>query len=200
MPHKHSFNEVFDTNAIWAATAHHFLSPAVSKLLKTHSAAPSLDIHWYVPPIVRDEREHQMANEAKKLVPSLNKAERLIGSPLGITIDVLTARVQQIIENQIEDHGIKVPDFDASTAKWDDVINRAAFRLPPFEAGDKEKGFRDAVILEVFCQLYKALGISKPNQLVLVSSDNLLREAVSLRLGDQPEIVLHENLEALVTR
>lgn len=90
-------------------------------------------------------------------------------------------------------------DAIGSTVHWDDVIYRAAFRLAPFQVGDAEKGFRDAVVLETFCQLYETLGISEPSQLVLVTSDKLLREALTERLGNRPGVVFHENIESLET-
>jgi hypothetical protein len=56
----------------------------------------------------------------------------------------------------MEQHGLCELGIATKKVNWNEVINSAVLKLPPFEAGEKEKGFRDALILEAFSQLAEA--------------------------------------------
>ena len=198
MPHQVSIHVVFDTNGLYTDSAHQFMRRNVSDLIKTPPNS-SLDVYWYVPPVVRLEREYQMLDKAKESLPHLKKADRLFGTSLAATTETAHARIKELIAESIKEHGIEVPEFDARAVDLGRIVELAVFRLPPFEAGDREKGFRDAVVMETFCQLHKTLNLSGPNQLVLITSDRLLTTAVTERLGNFPAVVVHKNIEALAT-
>jgi hypothetical protein len=200
MPPPRLLHVVFDTNAIFTPSVHYFLSSEASRVIKALSGKASLLIRWYIPPVVKSEREYQMIKNAKDLLPSLRKMDRLMGTSFAIAEDAIRQRVTQIVEGTIKEHHIEVPEFDATVANWNDIINRAAYRLPPFESGtDEEKGFRDAIVMETFCQLHKRLGLSAPDLLILVTDDVLLTTAVTERLGSCPEVVLHRSIKTLET-
>lgn len=199
MPDKVPIHIVFDTNPLWTGSADQFLSLRVSKLIKSLSTKPSLNIHWYVPTIVRFEREYQMLTEANTFLASVNKAERLMGKSFGFTSESARAQIQELIAKRMEEHRIVAPSFDAAAVDWNRIIERAAFRIPPFESGDTEKGFRDAIVLETFSQLHNTLNLSEPSQLILVTNDILLNSAVEERLKSSPVVRLHRNIESLET-
>ncbi|MGO9049002.1 MAG: hypothetical protein ACLPXW_11420 [Xanthobacteraceae bacterium] len=198
MTRRISIHAVFDTCGLYTKSADQFLSRNVSELIK---APPNLsvDVHWYVPNVVKLEREYQMLEEAKTFLPYLKKADRLFGTSSAATMERTHVRIKELIAESIKAHGINVPKFDAHAVDWVRTVEDAVFRLPPFEAGDKEKGFRDAMVMETFCQLHKTLNFSAPNELVLITSDDLLAKAVTLRVGDSPTVMIHENIEALKT-
>jgi len=199
MPNPASVHVVFDSNQIWTGSAYQFLPKPVSSLIRTLSFRQSSDVHWYIPEVVRLEREYQMMSAAEELLPSISKLERLTGASFGVTREVLRARINSIIAKAIEDHRIEVPSFDSDAVNWHEIVSRAVTRLPPFEAGETEKGFRDAIIGETFYQLRNRLGLSLPAQLVLVSSDRLLISAVKDKFGSRPEIGLYKNIQELET-
>src|SRR4029077_13322275 len=71
-------------------------------------------------------------------------------------------------------------------------------RKPPFQMGEKEKGFRDAIILETFLQLVDGASSNRSTtRLVLVSNDGLLREATLLRIGESNNVHILESIDAL---
>ena len=78
------------------------------------------------------------------------------------------------------------------------MIHAAAYRKPPFEAGSKEKGFRDALIGESFLQLL-AGSPKTPSvcRVVLVTADNLLTQAVKERITDLPNASVLATVEEL---
>jgi hypothetical protein len=94
-----------------------------------------------------------MLDRARKLLPNLEKLERLLGHKLGITAEVLEARVEEAIRKQVELHDLKEVLLKPADTDWNELVRRSVFRLIPFDPGEKEKGFRDAVLLETLTQL-----------------------------------------------
>lgn len=166
---------VFETSALFTKVAYELLSSGVKKLIELNSQHSDLSIKWYLPSIVVKERRYQMQCEAFSLFPSVIKLERLLGHNLNITEDILKSRVNEAIEKQLSKLGISTLDIDTSQVDWKSLISRAVYRLPPFEPGDKEKGFRDSLIAETFLQLVSQ-SPTTPSicLLAIVTNDNLL--------------------------
>jgi len=58
-------------------------------------------------------------------------------------------------------------------------MTAAGYRLPPFDPdGEKEKGFKDAIVAETFLQLCADLPINSEDSAILVTEDAMLRENV----------------------
>ncbi len=67
-----------------------------------------------------------------------------------------------------------------------------------FNMGEKEKGFRDAVILETFVQIVSGSPTSPATaRVVLVSNDQLLRKAAEARLCASTNVHILESVDAL---
>src|ERR1039458_5358202 len=165
---------ILDTNALFTGSAHYFLRKEVGDLIEQHSGLPDLTIKWIVPEVVRHERQFQMLNEALQLLPAVEKLERVLGHNLNITRDILETRVREAIDRQVEHFGIIIQSLTTGGVDWARLVIDAAYRRPPFQRGEKEKGFRDAVILETFIQLVTDAPSSPTTaRVVLVSSDQL---------------------------
>jgi hypothetical protein len=175
------------------------LAGDVSSLMDLFSSKTSPEVHWHLAPMVKAEREYQMIDEALRLLPAARKVLYLFEQTLEITEDRARAQVRLSIKRQIEGHGIEEIEFEETLVDWPKMIDRAARRLPPFDKGETEKGFRDAVILETFLQLHKKLNLSHPNQLILVSRDRLLKDAAKEALGEPPEVRLVDTCSELKT-
>jgi hypothetical protein len=74
----------------------------------------------------------------------------------------------------------------------------AAYRRPPFEEGETEKGFRDCMVVECFMQLV-ADSPRTPNvcRIVLVTGDGLVAKAVELRIAESTNTAVISTLEEL---
>jgi hypothetical protein len=190
---------VFDTSSIKAGSADYLLSAPASKLIKSFSQRTSPTVRWYLRPMVRSEREYQMVEEALPLVAASRKAARLMGTSFDVPDEQARAQVERIIQKQIADHGIRELDFDEKQVDWANLLKRAVQRQPPFEKGDSEKGFRDAIILETFLQLHQKLNVLAPDQLVLLSGDLLLKRAAEQALNKNPEVLLIDSIPKLET-
>jgi hypothetical protein len=85
-----------------------------------------------------------------------------------------------------------------SLVDWKQVMEHAAFRVAPFEGGETEKGFRDSLILESFCQLVASAPRAPDRcRAVLITNDKLLTEAAELRIKDYANAQVLPDLSAL---
>src|SRR5207237_81766 len=137
-----------DTNQLYTGSAAHLLRAELKKLIEESRSHTDIQIEWLIPEIVRWEREYQMTAAAQELLPTLGKLERLLGHNLGINEEILSSRVQDAIDKQVHELTLKVISVDVGAVDWTNLMVAAAFRHAPFEKGNKEKGFRDAVIVE----------------------------------------------------
>ena len=189
---------VLDTNALYTGSASYFVRKEVADLIEQHSALPDLRINWVVPEVVRHERQFQMLQEAAQMLPTIERLERLLGHNLNITLDILNTRVQAAVDRQVQQYAITVQPLTVTEVDWQRLMLDAAYRKPPFQLGEKEKGFRDALILETFLQIVEATPTTRSvARLALVSHDQLLRDAAASRLGTASNVHVLESIDAL---
>lgn len=193
---------VFDTNQLYTGSASDLLRAAVRKLIETASVHRDVKIEWFVPEMVRWEREHQMISAATQLLPSLQKLERILGHQLGITADTLVERIKSAIEKQISELGLKMISLRIEAVDWRAILLGSAFRRAPFEDGETEKGFRDAIILECVSQLI-AESPKNPSacRIAVVTQDKRLIEALEVRTESASNVRMlasTEELEGLI--
>lgn len=186
---KSQLKVVLDTNALYVApnnlgSASDLVRQEISNLI-SQSKYPDLDIHWYLPEMVRHERQYQMQTEALKLRSAIDKIERLLDHNLALTDAVLLNHVKTRIDEKAGGLGLQELRLDYACVDWARIADAAAYRKPPFQTGEKEKGFRDALIAESFLQLVEN-SPRTPNlcRVVLVTADSLLRQAVSERISN----------------
>lgn len=197
-PRKQQLKVVFDTNVLFTQVASDLLRADVAQLIAQHTEHSDLAVSWYLPAIVRDEREYQMVQRAVELLPSLEKLERVLGHQLGISEDILKQRITAIIDQHIQTHKLTVLPLDVSQVNWARLCNDATFRKPPFDSGSKEKGFRDALILESFMQLVLASPLTPTIcRLVMLTDDQLLADAVRERSADRNNVMVVPSVEEL---
>ena len=138
---------VLDTNPLYTASASYLIRKEVTDLIAQHKNVPGLRVTWHLPSVVRDERHFQMRTEAHKFLDAIGKLERLLGHNLNITRDILDTRVREAIDRQVGEHGLTVITFDPTSVDWERLVADAAFRRPPFQIGEKEKGLG----LQIWC-------------------------------------------------
>lgn len=170
---------VLDTNALRAQTTDEVVTPALATLVSKHSNHGDLDVHWIVPKIVRDEREHQLRMGFREILKPLLKAKSLLSLDIELTDESLHRAIANKIDEKLNELKVTVASFDHRLVDWEAVSKNAAFRMPPFEPGDKEKGFKDALVCETFLQL--SSNVSGKDSIVLVSRDGTLTKAVTER-------------------
>ncbi|MGU7775527.1 PIN domain-containing protein [Burkholderia sp. MR1-5-21] len=186
---------MFDTNAVFNKEFDTLVCRAARDLIGRHSNHGDLGVRWVIPDIVRGEREFQMRNEFRNVSAHVTKAESLFGQQWGVTQDAVEQRIAARINENLAELRIDVVPCEAGRVDWNDVMRRACFREPPFERGQTEKGFRDAVVCETFIQL--ASDLVGGDTAVLVSNDQLVRRHIEARgiAGNRARVV--DDLEAL---
>ncbi|MFT4511297.1 PIN domain-containing protein [Caballeronia sp. 15711] len=183
---------LFDTNAIFADSFEHVISRKAAAAITDHSKHGDLDIVWIIPEVVRLEREYQMRDKFRHVLTPTKQAEQLFGANWEISQETIDASIASRIDQQLAAYKISVRACNAALVDLNKITHDAAFRVPPFEPGPTEKGFRDAILCETFYQLAKSL--SGNETAVLVSDDKRVQLAVSARM---PTARVLENIEGL---
>lgn len=170
---------IFDTNVLFTKVASDLVRNDVKRIVNENSNHNDLIIKWYLPEVVVGERKYQMLGKANELLPAMQKLEKLIGHSFGVGEDTLELHVDKAIANSIKECGFETATIDTNKIDWNNLISRSVMREPPFEANEKEKGFRDSIIAHSFMNLYEN-SPSTPNicRLALVSEDKRLLEYV----------------------
>jgi len=192
---------VFDTNILYTGSEADFVKRQVRDLIEAHKQHHDLVITWYVPEVVRHERQYQMLSKALKLLPSIQKLERLLGHNLNITESILEKRVEETVWAQLEELGLTIIKLDPDKVDWPRLMIDACYRYPPFTNEGEEKGFRDALIIESFLQLVaNSPKAATTCRVVLVSEDALLGQAVRPRTKASNVGILEslEDLQSLI--
>lgn len=189
---------VFDTNAVYTGSASYLLRKEVVDLIQENSRHPDLQVRWIIPEIVRHEREYQMCRQALAFLPTVEKLERLLGHNLNIAADILRLRVSEAIKRQLDELHAEVEELDVSRPNWRQLMLDSAYRRPPFDTGESEKGFRDALIVETFAQLVeKAPQNPKVCRVTLVTGDARLSEAARIKSQGSTNVRLFSTVDEL---
>jgi hypothetical protein len=188
----------FDTNALYTQVASDLFRTDVRNLIKENSKHADLEISWHLPEVVIGERRFQMIEKARELLPNLQKMERLLGHTFGVGGDTLEIHVENTIKNEIKNHNIQIAKLDIGKVDWDAIIEKSVTRVPPFERGDKEKGFRDALIANTFYQTHqKSPTTPTVCLLAIVTSDEKLLQYIQSLTNNAKNIRALSNLDEL---
>jgi hypothetical protein len=194
---KSQLRVVLDTNILYTGTASDLIQQEAATLIKENVHA-DLEILWYLPDIVRHERQYQMRKRALDLLPPVAKVEKLLGHNLAITEEILIDAVEKTISHKCGELGLLNLVVDYSKVDWGRIGMDAVYRRPPFQDGEKEKGFRDSLILECFLQLVDSSPkAAKTCRIVLLTSDKLLTQAVQDRNAGWANVNVLASLDEL---
>ena len=187
---------IFDTNAVYSRSEQYLLQHEVSDLIRDSVRHEGIDLTWVLPEIVRHERQAQMFKSVSTVFPQLAKLERILGAELGIAEEDIQRRIAAGIEQQAADLGLQIVGLDPGEVDWNHLMSDSVYRRPPFDPGEKEKGFRDALVVETVIQVVQATSASAPNCIVaFVCGDKLLKEAVAGRTAGAENVRILDGLE-----
>jgi hypothetical protein len=191
---------LFDTNIIYTGSASDLLRKGISDLIKSHDGHHDITIGWYLPEIVLKERLFQMNKKGSELLVPIQKLEKLLGHNLNITKEIIGSRIDETIKKQLQENGIEVVKIDTNKVDWENLINNAVSRKVPFEDNEKEKGFRDALILECLKQLILDSPSSKTVcRIAFITNDGPLNEAASPLLDAHSNLYIYPDVDAFVS-
>ena len=131
---------VLDSNAIHNQSESFLLRREVADFIRANSAHSDLSVTWYLPEVVRHERQYQMLQRALELLPAIQKLERLLGHNLNITEAIVTRRVEEAIDEQIRDFKLQVLPLRPEVIDWPLMMRHAVYRKPPVFARRQREG------------------------------------------------------------
>lgn len=189
---------IFDTNALYTQLMSDLVKNDVRNFIQKYTDHNDLIISWIFPRPVVDERRYQMQKKAFEHIPALERLEKLLGHKLGISEDVLTERVNSVIDKQLRELGIISPEINSDEVDWADIVNRSIYRKPPFDGGEKEKGFRDAVIAQTVLQTLEC-SPKTPSicRVVLITDDKLVIDYVIEKTETAKNLKILSSLDEL---
>jgi hypothetical protein len=197
---KRELRIIFDTNVVFIGTANDLLRKEITDVIDSYSTLPDLEIKWYLPETVIEERTFQMIKKGKELLPSIAKLERLLGHNLNITQDIIISRIRETVSKQIITNNLNIIKIEPLKIDWSQLINKSLYRLPPFEDNEKEKGFRDALIVECIKHLIDVSPItSNICRIIFITNDQLLTEAVNERFNQNSNFRTLASIEELIS-
>ncbi|MEJ1416995.1 MAG: PIN domain-containing protein [Candidatus Sedimenticola sp. (ex Thyasira tokunagai)] len=189
---------MFDTSVLFTQVASDLVRHDVKRIIEENSNHSDLAIEWHLPEVVIGERRYQMLGKANELLPNMQKLEKLLGHKFGVGKDTLELHVDKAINSSIEECGFKIATIDKNEIDWNNLISRSVRRDPPFEANEKEKGFRDSIIAHSFLHLHKnSPATANVCRLALISNDPRLKQYVLELTIDSKNIRMLSSLDEL---
>jgi len=186
---------VLDSNALWNNRPDQLSSKELAEFISSGSKQLGIEVHWYLPQPVREERRRHMVVEARALLNSLEKMESLLGIKLGFTDENIGIRVDEAINRQANDLSLEHIELDLKSISWDELTRRAFLKEPPFKAKG-EGGFKDALILECFATLVDRLPQNR-TRIVLLTKDEDLANGTKSRMRGKKHVVVAADLGEL---
>ena len=191
---------LFDTNVIYTGSANDLFRKEITELLDNHKILSDIELYWHIPEVVLKERTFQMNKKGNELLPNVQKLERILGHNLNISSEIIRSRIDETIKKQLEKYQIHTAKTDTTKVDWETLINKALNRQPPFEDNEKEKGFRDALILECLMQLIKNSPTTKSIcRIAFISNDGLLNVAATQATSSASNVNVFSNIDELVS-
>lgn len=189
---------LFDTNALFTQAASELVKPEICALINEHSGYTDHKITWHMPDVVRHERQYQMERAALALLPSMAKIERVLGHNLGFNEVILKQRIADAVNTQLGNLNIRIAGIDPQKVDLSTLMLNAVYRRPPFDPGEKEKGFRDALVVESLRQLVSCSPVTPTVcRIVLVTEDKLLTEAANSATAEATNVRIVSDIEEL---
>ncbi|MBR1229501.1 DUF4935 domain-containing protein [Bradyrhizobium sp. AUGA SZCCT0176] len=186
------FHIILESSVVFAGGSRYLLNHPLSAAIKALSEVRDVRVFWYLPEAVLLEREYQMVSAAEALLNDFRAVEKILAVNFKVSKDDIVHAVREVIKQGIARHSLTVLKLESSQVDWDSIIRSAIFRHAPFQVGDKEKGFRDAVIIETFCQQAASLYKDPNNKIVFLANDDLAVAASKERVkefGDRVTVV-----------
>lgn len=195
---KPTLKVVFDTNVLYTGAAHYLVRREVREFIDEFGRNEDITVRWILPEVVVGERAHQMNVKGISLLPHIKKVESLLRHKLNINEEILKERVLSAIDRELKSMGAEVVPVDTDKVDWQAVINASCERIPPFEEGEKEKGFRDAVFLETFVQIVQnSPSTPRVCRVIAVTEDEVLQRAIESRATEAANVRIFDGLDQL---
>ncbi len=186
-----------DSTALFSADKGPAVHPDFDRAWAEHQSIAKLQL--VVPEIVRGEIVFQHTHRAVKAWQSVRQQaaelEKITGLlfPVSGSEEEFRKAVEAKFDRWASEKGARIAPTPYAKISWPDVCEAAVWRRPPFTRDPaKEKGFRDALILESIAEHFRS---EDPNcDLVWISEDTLLRETAKSRFQSDSRVRCFEDM------
>jgi len=174
----------------------------VKKFVQDNKNNKDIDISFYVPYIVQEEFKKNNICELMKRKDSYNNRARGITDMVSTEVIVEYKPNEKSLERYFEkillDLHIQVIPTPIKEIDFQQIIEKAIHYDPPFEASEKEKGFKDSIAVETF--LFYAKSQGEGPIYVFVCNDKILREYVGSISAIIKNIQVYDSCEQFDSR
>lgn len=175
---------ILDSNSLVTPNERRLISLDSEREIKACRELYPIDV--YAPRIVLAEVAHRRINQivrdylgAVRHLTTMAELIRVEAVPLSLSEGVLKRKLYRLFLRWCSENDIKIERPPLSAIPWARIVKDAIYRRPPFSAGESEKGFRDAIILETVSGIVDRCNDAN---ITFVSRDGRLVEAASRRL------------------
>jgi hypothetical protein len=176
---------------------------------KASAVNPSFDAFWsqyskdcnlrlFIPQIVLGELQFQHFRRTTDSFNHINNEIKQIAKVAckkyihNITRPKLKQQINNKFSRWILSKRAEVLRVPTEGVDWNRLVDMAIWRIPPFSYEEKEKGFRDSLIMETVVSFYKT-GSAGTN-VAFICGDTLLSTAVQARLKGKPNFSIYAAL------
>lgn len=164
---------------------------------------PDDNIQVTIPHVVLGELVYQRAIKFidihEKAQLGLKQLSQLISKPLPFNLSrqEIMNHVEKEVRRGLSSLGhVAFMDTPYATIAWKRVVHDSIWRNPPFERGEKEKGFRDAMILETVKSI---VSLNPETSVFLLSNDGRMRLAAEQQLGHESHFRVYSSTDEFVS-
>jgi hypothetical protein len=112
-----NFYIVLDTNAVYGGPNNLVNRKSSSAILEI-SKKQDIATYWYLPRMVKDEREYQVLTQAQALLGPISRAEKLLGRDFDVSPDVFKTAVSAVVKKGMTDHKLQEAPLDVTKVNW----------------------------------------------------------------------------------
>ncbi len=187
---------IVDTNILFNKEKHIVVHPLFDSFWKRYSKDCNLKL--FIPQVVVGELTFQHFKEAVGFYKNILSGFTQIGTITKkqyshtITEPSLKQKITSKFEKWLSSNNVIILPTPTKEIDWDKIIEMAIWREPPFSYEEKEKGFRDSLIMEtisIFCKNNK-----DNKNIAFVSNDELLCQGVASRLKNDNRFKVYSTL------
>lgn len=190
------YNVYFDTNKVQGGG---LLAPDFKELLETKEKSKIITVSYMLPELVQDEWvQHHFERMALQFEKVANADSTF--SEFGVSGHLLTLPriedVPQMARSLLANMGVKIVATPYNEIDMADLLGRAVKHLPPFEAGEGDKGIKDAIIAQTIKNEFDNPDNAKKN-IALVTKDGRMTDYIKELIGESPRFHIFSTIGEL---
>lgn len=192
---------VVDTSVLFHEDKSLVVNPTFEEIW--NETSKSIQISLVIPEVVKGELCYQQTKLALKSHEEILKNTDLISKisdhqySCKIKSDKIVQQVNERFDKWCKTFSSEIIKTPIDEIVWDEVIDKSIWRKPPFsKEGDKEKGFKDTLILKT---LLSYVNKYPSRHIVFICKDRLLRDTAEQELSNNNFVTCFAKIDEFKT-